>query len=157
MIDDREGLPITLSVVYMEIARRLDLNVVGIPLPGHFVVGHEPKGEKPQIIDVFDGKIITRKDADAKVKAITGAKATDGDFEPVTKKALIVRMLHNLLNVAESEKDGASMLRYLDGILAVDQDSHADRWMRAYFRFQSGQRAEARGLRALDPGRPAGR
>jgi serine protease Do len=143
VLDDREGLPITLSVVYIEVARRLDLNVVGVPLPGHFVVRHETKGAEPQIIDVFDGKIITRKEAEAKVKKITGRAATDGDFEPVTKKALVVRMLHNLMNVAESEKDGAGMLRYLDGILAVDADAHEERWMRAVFRFQAGQRAGA--------------
>ena len=41
-IDDREGLPITLSVLYMELGRRLGLKVVGVPLPGHFVVRHEP-------------------------------------------------------------------------------------------------------------------
>ena len=40
VLDDREGLPITLSMVYMELGRRLGLNLVGIGLPGHFVVGH---------------------------------------------------------------------------------------------------------------------
>ncbi|MBI3821979.1 MAG: trypsin-like peptidase domain-containing protein, partial [Planctomycetes bacterium] len=38
VMDDREGLPITLSVLYIEISRRLKLNVVGVPLPGHFIV-----------------------------------------------------------------------------------------------------------------------
>jgi len=42
VIDDREGLPLTLSVLYMELARRLDLPVVGVGLPGHFVVRFEP-------------------------------------------------------------------------------------------------------------------
>src|SRR5207244_3181488 len=77
VIDDREGLPITLSVLYMEIARRLKLNVVGVPLPGHFVVRHEPKGGTPQIIDVFDGKLMSREDAEQKVKNITGREPMD--------------------------------------------------------------------------------
>src|SRR4029077_16882513 len=38
VIDDREGLPITLSVLYMELARRIGVKVVGVGLPGHFVV-----------------------------------------------------------------------------------------------------------------------
>lgn len=42
VIDDREGIPITLSLLYMELARRLGLQVVGVGLPGHFVVRHEP-------------------------------------------------------------------------------------------------------------------
>src|SRR5262249_35500319 len=42
VLDDREGIPITLSVLYMELARRIGLNVVGIPLPLHFVVQYQP-------------------------------------------------------------------------------------------------------------------
>jgi len=42
VIDDREGLPITLSVLYMEIARKLKLNVVGLALPGHSWFGTIP-------------------------------------------------------------------------------------------------------------------
>lgn len=143
VLDDREGLPITLAVVYIEIARRLDLRVVGVPLPGHFIVRHEPKGSAAQLIDVFEGKIITRKEAEAKVKAITEREPAESDFAAVTKQALIVRMLHNLINVAEREKDGSSMLRYLDAILAVDPQAHQDRWVRAVFRFQAGQRTGA--------------
>jgi regulator of sirC expression with transglutaminase-like and TPR domain len=141
VIDDREGLPITLSVLYMEIARRLKLNVVGVPLPGHFVVRHEPAKGDPQLIDVFAGKLMSRSEAEKKVKQMTGRAAEDKDFEPVTKKAIVVRMLHNLVNVAQSEKDGPAMLRYLDGILAIDQDAHEERWARAVFRFQAGLRA----------------
>src|SRR5205085_9152402 len=64
VIDDREGLPITLSVLYMEIARRLGVKVVGIGLPGHFIVQHLPaKGER-QLIDVYGGgKALTREQA----------------------------------------------------------------------------------------------
>ncbi len=144
VIDDREGLPITLSVLYIEIARRLKLNVVGVPLPGHFVVRHEPKGEPPQIIDVFAGKLMSREEAEAKVKKITGRAAQESDFEPVTKKAIAVRMLHNLLNVAKSERDGDAMLRYLDGIVALEPDAFDERWGRAVMRFQAGQRAGSR-------------
>lgn len=141
VIDDREGLPITLSVLYMEIARRLKLNVVGVPLPGHFVVRHEPAKGEPQLIDVFAGKLMSRAEAEKKVKQVTGRAAEEKDFEPVTKKAIVVRMLHNLINVAESEKDGAAILRYLDGILAIAPDAHEERWARAVFRFQTGLRA----------------
>lgn len=143
VIDDREGLPITLSVLYMEVARRLDLTVVGVPLPGHFVVRHEPKGEKPQIVDVFEGKLISREEAEVKVKKITGSAPTDKHFEAVTKKAIVLRMLHNLLNVAAAEKDGDSVLRYLDGIVALDADAHEERFMRAVFRYRAGQNARA--------------
>ena len=141
VIDDREGLPITLSVLYIEIARRLDMKVVGVGLPGHFVVRHEPKGGPMQIVDVFDGKLMSRADAEKKIKQNFDRDATDKDFEAVTKKAIVVRMLHNLINVAKAERDGDGMLRYLDGVIAIDPDAHEDRWARANFRFFAGQRS----------------
>lgn len=141
VIDDREGLPITLSVLYMEIARRLKLNVVGVALPGHFVVRHEPEGGKAQIVDVFSGKLMSRADAEAKVKKVTGNDAEEDDFKAVPKKAIVIRMLHNLISAAEAEKDRDGMLRYLDGIVAIDPDAHEERWARAVFRFQAGRKA----------------
>ncbi|MSU78709.1 MAG: trypsin-like serine protease [Gemmataceae bacterium] len=140
VIDDREGLPITLSVLYIEIARELKLTVVGVPLPGHFMVRHETKGSELQLIDVFEGKLISRAEAEAKVKKVTGRAPTDADFAPAKKKTILVRMLHNLINVAESEKDVSTMLRYLDGIVAINADAYEERWARAVFRFQTGLR-----------------
>lgn len=139
VIDDREGLPITLSVLYIEIARRLKLDVVGIPLPRHFVVRLE-NGAASQYIDVFAGTLLSKMDAEQKVKSALKRAPMEKDFEPATKKEIVVRMLHNLISVAESEKDMSSMLRYLDGIVAVNPDAHEERWARAYFRFQGGQR-----------------
>ena len=47
VLDDREGLPITLSVLYIELGRRLGLKIEGVGMPGHFVVRHVPaKGER---------------------------------------------------------------------------------------------------------------
>src|SRR5205814_5384115 len=65
VIDDREGLPITLSVLYAELARRVGLKVVGVALPGHFVVKHVPAKGDEQLIDVFEGGVpLSRADAE---------------------------------------------------------------------------------------------
>src|SRR5439155_17950941 len=48
LLDDREGLPITLSVIYMQLPRKIGLKIVGVGLPGHFVVRHEPTDGEPQ-------------------------------------------------------------------------------------------------------------
>ena len=141
VIDDREGLPLTLSVLYMELARRLDLPVVGVALPGHFVVRFEPAGGPNQLIDVFErAKYITAKDAEKKVLDATGEPSRAADFTAVSKKAIVVRMIHNLVKAAQGEKDLDGMLRYLDALVAVDADAHRNRMMRAFLRFQSGQR-----------------
>jgi serine protease Do len=144
VIDDREGLPITLSVLYLELARRLDLRVVGVALPGHFVVRHEPEGGDSQLIDVYEGgKEMSAKGAEDKVLNITGQPLDKKDLAAVSKKAILLRMLHNLLSVAQHEKDRDAMLRYLDGIVTLAPDAHGERWARAVFRFQTGQRAGA--------------
>ncbi len=144
VIDDREGLPITLAVLYLEIARRLDLKVVGVALPGHFVVRYEPTKGPSRLIDVYEGgKTLSEKEAEDKVFKITGRPLEQKSLAAVSKKAILLRMLHNLLSVAQHEQDKPGMLRYLDGIMALSPDAHEERWVRAVFRFQAGVRAGA--------------
>jgi len=145
VIDDREGLPITLSVLYMELGRRLGLTIEGVGLPGHFVVRQMPKEGDGQLIDVYEGgQFMSRADAEKRVLAITGGELKDEHLKATPKRAIVVRMLHNLLNIARGERDGETMLHYLDAILTVDPDSADDRWVRAMLRFQAGQRDGAR-------------
>ena len=144
VIDDREGLPITLSVLYIEMARRIGLKIVGVGLPGHFVVRLESKKTGNQLIDVFDkGTKLTRKDAEARVKSITGRPLRDEHLLAASKKAIIVRMLHNLMGNARNSGDAEAMLRYVDTIVAIDDTAGEERWFRAVLRFQSGRIAES--------------
>ena len=88
---------------------------------------YQPEKGKEKLIDVFDsGKVITREEA----SALSNASLGDGDFVPATKKSIVVRMLHNLLNVARMEEDSVSMIRYLNTLLAIDRDSASNRAMR---------------------------
>jgi serine protease Do len=145
VIEDREGLPITLSVLYMEIARRLKLNVVGVPLPGHFVVRHEPAKGSGQLIDVYDGgTFLSAKDAEQIVQKFTGKPLKKEQLAAATKKQILVRILHNLKNVAVEEQDRDGVLRYLDGIVTINPDAGQERWARAFLRFQAGDREAAR-------------
>jgi len=144
VLDDREGIPITLSVLYMELARRLGLNVAGIPMPGHFVVQYQPEKGEGQLIDVFEGgKTLTRKEANQRVAEQTGEPLSDEELKPNNKKAIVIRILHNLLGIAGRNRDAPGTLHYLDAILAIDPDAAHDRLMRAALRYQSGQKKEA--------------
>ncbi len=144
VIDDREGLPITLSVLYIELARRLGLKVEGVGLPGHFVVRHVPAKGEPRLIDVYEGGTpLTRAEAARKAQDITGRPLRDEHLQAIGKKAVLVRMLHNLLNVAQREKDSAAMLRYLDAILTVSPDAAQEHGLRAGLRYQQGDREGA--------------
>jgi regulator of sirC expression with transglutaminase-like and TPR domain len=137
VLDDREGLPITLSVLYMELAARLGVKVSGLGLPGHFIVQYVPAEGPPQLIDVYEGaRPMSRDDAARRVRSIADRELADADLVPTTKRAIIVRMLHNLQGVAAGARDNAGLLRYLNAILAVDPESAQERWLRAVVSFQ---------------------
>jgi regulator of sirC expression with transglutaminase-like and TPR domain/S1-C subfamily serine protease len=144
VIDDREGIPITLSVLYIELARRLGVRLEGVGLPGHFVVRHAPAKGEPQLIDVYEGgQPLTQEEAAKKVHEITGRPLRDEHLAAINKRAILVRMLHNLRNVAEGEKDREGMLRYLNAIVAVDSNAAQERGMRMILRYQAGDREGA--------------
>jgi S1-C subfamily serine protease/regulator of sirC expression with transglutaminase-like and TPR domain len=144
VIDDREGLPIMLSVLYMDVARRIDLNVVGVGLPGHFVVRHEPKKGEPQLIDPFDrGRVWTDQEAVQQVKSRIPGPLDKTFLEAQPKRAILIRMLRNLMGVAGAKEDAESLLSYIETVLVIDPDSAEDRWFRAVLRFQTGRIDEA--------------
>lgn len=144
VLDDREGLPITLSLIYMELAREIGLNVVGVGLPGHFIVKFIAADGKESLIDVFEaGRTLSREQANARVQAATGRELNDGDLKPASPKAILVRMLHNLRGIAGRSEDPQAMLRYLDAILTISPDLPEDRMYRAFFRYRSGMGQKA--------------
>jgi regulator of sirC expression with transglutaminase-like and TPR domain len=146
VLDDREGLPITLSVVYMELARRIGLNVVGVGLPGHFIVAYVPAEGERQLIDVFDAAAkVTRQEAENRIRAAADEPPSDEQlqkaFEPVGKRAIIVRMLTNLLGVADSD---AAVHRYTNALLALEPDHGPFHFLRAIVRYRLDDKEAAR-------------
>ncbi|NQV26904.1 MAG: trypsin-like peptidase domain-containing protein [Rhodopirellula sp.] len=152
VIDDREGLPITLSVLYMELARRLDLKVVGVGLPGHFVVRFEPANGESKLIDVFENaEPMTQEAARTIIRARLNGQADKEEqdrlvetfLEASPPKAILLRMLSNLRSVAEEDRDVDSILRYLDTALVIDPDSLESRARRIDMRIRNGRIPEA--------------
>ncbi len=146
VLDDREGLPITLSILFMQLAEGIGLRgVTGLPLPGHFMVRFASKDGADQIIDTFNGgKSLTRSEAQDRVFEASGVGFRDTEFRAATKHEIILRMLRNLLSVAERKASATDMLRYLDVILAIAPDGISDRLNRARLRLQSGDAAAAK-------------
>lgn len=144
VLDDREGLPILLSVLYMELGKRLGLQIVGVGLPGHFVVRHEPKKGPGQLIDPFErGEKISREEAMKVVERSTG-RPFDGEFlRSQTPQEILSRMLNNLMGVARDAGDAEAMLRYVETLMVINRDNAEYRWYRAVLRFQTDRSAEA--------------
>lgn len=150
VIDDREGIPITLSVLYMELAKRVGLMVEGVGLPGHFVVRVKHPGEaEGVIVDAFDrGKELTKAEAEALVKEQTGSNPTDEMWQAVTERAILQRMLQNLMGVAQQQGDREALRRYLSAMLVMDPTLVRQRGMKATLDFETGRIQES--LKGLD-------
>ncbi len=115
VLDDREGLPITLSIVYLELARRIGLSIEGVGLPGHFVVRHVPAEGEPQLIDVFDGATNVSLDtARSRVQEATEREPTDDDLRALVQPVLA----HRLLPSAEAAIGGRNVATILEGVAA---------------------------------------
>lgn len=140
VIDDREGIPITLSVLYLEMARRIGVtDLVGIGLPGHFVVQYRPEGAEQQFIDVFDGgKPLSKLEVELIVRLNDRDSAETETLEPVGAKNIVLRMLGNLRAIALKSETPVTALRYMDTILALSPDDAAERWNRSLLRLQAG-------------------
>lgn len=149
VLDDREGLPITLSVVYMSVAERVGLKVEGVGLPGHYVTRYVPSEGEPQLIDVFDrGARLSVKEAQVRV---TGGRTEDWDEEYLaaqTPRQIIERMCRNLIGVANRKGDAEATLRYIEAILAFRPESGQDQIMKAILCYNVGRYAD--GLAAAD-------
>ncbi|HET9381373.1 MAG TPA: transglutaminase-like domain-containing protein [Streptomyces sp.] len=95
----RRGLPILLSVVWLEVARRAGAPVYGVALPGHFVVGFGPERE-PVLADPFGGgRVLAGPDAELLVARATGATGASLDpsvLEPAPPLEVVLRVLNNI-------------------------------------------------------------
>ncbi|MBT3666373.1 MAG: DUF1080 domain-containing protein [Opitutae bacterium] len=142
VMDDREGLPITLSVLFIELANRLELPVSGLGIPGHFLAMYRDESKKKTkeiIVDPFGGKIITRSEA----SEITGLRLNDKDFVPASKRDIITRMLRNLIHTAESQRNSSDRLLYINAILAIEPGDTYTRAMRAMINYGEGRFTDA--------------
>jgi regulator of sirC expression with transglutaminase-like and TPR domain len=98
VLTDRTGIPITLSVVYMEISRRLDSTVFGIGLPGHFLVQYYDD-EFTALVDPFHaGRILCEQECFELARQVTGIDVSRNPdvLRPVSKRHIVLRMLNNL-------------------------------------------------------------
>ncbi|MEU5419812.1 transglutaminase-like domain-containing protein [Streptomyces sp. NPDC020799] len=93
----RRGLPILLSVVWMEVARRAGAPVYGVALPGHFVVGFGDPDGAHVLADPFDGgRPLSEDEAGLLVAGATGAPLTPSMFSPAEPLEIVLRVLNNI-------------------------------------------------------------
>ncbi|MCC7538010.1 MAG: transglutaminase family protein [Deltaproteobacteria bacterium] len=155
VLERRLGIPITLSLVYMEVARRCNVAAHGVGLPGHFLTGLS--GPVPGadgstrtgvvMLDPFDGGRLMRPRAVADLYArYVGSDATlpPDVLRPVSRKALLARMLRNLKGVYAKAGDTLRTLSVLDRILSLAPGALEERRERGLLLAQAGAARAAR-------------
>lgn len=144
VIDDREGLPISLSILYMELGRRIGMDVKGIGLPGHFVVRHDVDEHTHQLIDVFErGQPISDSEANRMVMQFTGRPISDGDLREQNVAEILTRLVNNLMGIAQGKADLEAIHRYCEALVAIEPDSPQSRIMRSQARAMTRRNAGA--------------
>lgn len=127
VLDRRIGIPITLSVVYIEIGRRLGLPIYGIGLPGHFIVRFE--GAEPAFIDPFNGgERLTEADCQQRLREIFGAPVAFRSewLAPVSNRQILTRILYNLKGVYIRNEELERAIPVVEKILIVNPDTHRE-------------------------------
>jgi regulator of sirC expression with transglutaminase-like and TPR domain len=122
VLDRRLGIPITLSVIYMEVARRISFPIDGVGFPGHFLVKHVEE-EREIIIDPFDtGRILTMNDCQELLDRVHNGNVglNPSLLQPMEKRAIITRMLYNLKGIYMQKEQYGRAITIIDKILSLN-------------------------------------
>lgn len=146
VIDRRTGIPITLSLVYLEVAKRIDFPMVGIGMPGHFLI--KPNFEDAGIfVDAFNGgEILFPEDCQARLSQIYGQpmELQPAFLAPVSSKQLLGRMLGNLKAIYLNQRDAARVMGTIERILLLFPSALGELRDRGILYYQLGRLTEAR-------------
>jgi regulator of sirC expression with transglutaminase-like and TPR domain len=121
VIDRRLGLPITLCVLYMEVARRAGLALQGVGFPGHFLAKYVASSGAEVFIDAFNGgEMISADECVARYRARTGGRDLDRrHLAGIAPRQILARMLHNLKRTYLERRDDVRAWWVLDRILLL--------------------------------------
>jgi regulator of sirC expression with transglutaminase-like and TPR domain len=131
VLDRRTGIPITLAVVYIEVARRLGVQALGVGFPGHFLVrlGGAPGDpgqarNEPVVVDPFHQGRLLDGDALAQLlrQANVRAPLSSDMLEPARTRHIVARMLMNLRGIYAARGDGPRLLLTLDRLIDLLPD-----------------------------------
>jgi regulator of sirC expression with transglutaminase-like and TPR domain len=126
VLHTRRGIPITLALLYIEVASHAGLRASGVSFPGHFLVKLQlPRGEV--IIDPFTGHSLSREQLDERLVPFRRKQGLVGDFEaplglflqPAPPRDVIARLLHNLKEIHRSAGDRPRLLAVLERLVIL--------------------------------------
>jgi regulator of sirC expression with transglutaminase-like and TPR domain len=136
VIDRRTGIPITLSVLYMELGRKIGLPLEGVSFPGHFLVRVRMRGGMLVLDPFAGGEPQSEDELRARLERVIPRAATGGIpvrelpldqfLEPATHRQILARLLRNLKGIYRQAESPERMLDVLNRALIVSPDSTSD-------------------------------
>jgi regulator of sirC expression with transglutaminase-like and TPR domain len=124
VLERRVGIPITLSAVTMAVGLRAGLSIVGVGLPGHFIVKAEGRGDEI-LIDPFNGgRILSLTDCEHLVQQATKTpvEAATLSLEPLPLGLILWRMLGNLRTIYWKRQDWQRSIRVLERLRQLNSE-----------------------------------
>lgn len=130
LLRTRKGIPISLALLWMELAQGLGLSVRGISFPGHFMVKvHLPLGQA--VIDPVDGRSLSRDDLALRLEPYLQRSVLPGGLEPqlgyylqpATPRVIIGRMLRNLKELHGAQQDWQRLLAVQERIVVLQPEA----------------------------------
>src|SRR6185295_6497606 len=112
VLDRKIGIPISLSILYMEVAQRIGVALDGVGFPGHFLVKYSQNGTEIVIDPFSHGEIKSRDDLASVLSGLFGGAVDFRDeyLKPASKKDILKRMLGNLKGIYAKTNDLVKLL-----------------------------------------------
>lgn len=146
VLDRGLGIPITLSIIYMEVASRIGVHLAGVGMPGHFLLKHYGADGQERMIDCFNrGDILSAQDCQTRLDEIySGDMKMRPEFlHPISRRQILTRMLNNLKTLYLSTRNFRKALPIADLILVIYPQSSEDLKQRALLRYSMGMHSLA--------------
>ena len=159
VVERKMGIPITLSLLTIEVARRLGLELQGVGFPGHFLVKCPQQTGLPGevFIDAFNGwELLGSEECTARFRAVLHGRPFDRSLlDPVDSRHILTRLLHNLKRIYVERGDDVRTLWVVDRLLLLTPDDLEERRDRGLVSARlGGTAAAARDLEAYVQGNP---
>jgi regulator of sirC expression with transglutaminase-like and TPR domain len=121
VIDSRKGIPISLSVIYLELAWNLGLDAAGVGFPGHFLVRINDDGKFLYVDSFYRGRVMTVSDCMEFWNDISEGELEfqDSFLTSINKRQILIRMLRNLKSIYLEQKNYKKLISVLDKIVIL--------------------------------------
>ena len=144
VLERRLGIPITLSLLCIEVGRRAGVPVLGIGMPGHFLIRH--RDEENYFVDAFNGGVLMNRDeCGAVLRQAAGddARLEQHHLDPVTPREILARVLRNLKAIYWDREEFDRCITTIGALMAVLPDRPEEQRDRGVVHLKAGNHQQS--------------